>query len=129
MRKIKTIKQTIINSNEDLIKAIKHYRSIAKDSPIFFDTETTGLNIKYDKPFLIPWGYVIDDTAFIYCVDVDHNEHLFKQTAMAIVALAKIGGLVGHNIKYDIHMLNNIGVRTPDDIHYSGWDLWCKACL
>ena len=119
MRKIKTIKQTIINSNEDLIKAIKHYRRMAKDSPIFFDTETTGLNIKYDKPFLIPWGYVIDDTAFIYCVDVDHDEHLFKQTAMAIVALAKIGGLVGHNIKFDIHMLNNIGVRTPDDIHYS----------
>lgn len=121
MRNIKQINLKKIESKQDLINAIKHYKSISKGkgSIIFFDTETTGLNIKYDLPFLLPWGYISSDKiAYIYCVDRDANKNLFDQTAAAIVSMAKDKGLCGHNIKYDIHMLNNINVNTPNDIHY-----------
>lgn len=122
MRKIKEVKTKVLKTKADLIKAIKHYKSVTKKegSIIFFDTETTGLNIKYDLPFLLPWGYMSLDykTAYIYCVDRDADSDLFTQTALVIEKLAKQKGLCGHNIKYDIHMLDNIGVSLPDDLHY-----------
>lgn len=120
MLKIKELKLKKIECKEDLIEAIKNYKkkSLVETSPIFFDTETTGLNIKYDTPFLLPWGFVCKDVAYIYCVDIDANEHLFKQTAKAIIELAKTSALVGHNIKFDLHMLNNIGIDMPDEVHY-----------
>ena len=122
MRKIKEVKTKVLKTKADLIKAIKHYKSVTKKegSIIFFDTETTGLNIKYDLPFLLPWGYMSLDykTAYIYCVDRDADSDLFTQTALVIERLAKQKGLCGHNIKYDIHMLDNIGVSLPDDLHY-----------
>ena len=120
MRSLKTIVPKVLETKKDLIKAIKEYkqRTENKGSIIFFDTETTGLNIKYDTPFLLPWGYYVDDTAYVFCVDIDTNKELFEQAAAVLIKLAKQKGLCGHNIKYDLHMLNNIGVDTPDDIHY-----------
>ena len=122
MRKIEQVKLTPIKTMQDLLDAIKFYKKISKGegSIIFFDTETTGLNIKYDLPFLLPWGFLSPDnkTAYIYCTDIDINKSVFEQTAMAITALARDKGMCGHNIKYDIHMLNNLGITTPDDIHY-----------
>ena len=120
MRKINKVQLNIIKTMEDLISAIRFCKKeTGVHSTVFFDTETTGLNIKYDKPFLIPWGFLDKhNNAYIYCVDVDNNKHVFEQTAAAIVELTRTGTLVGHNIKFDIHMLNNIGVKTPDCIHY-----------
>ena len=122
MRKIKNMKLKQIHTMQDLLFAIKTYKKVTKGKGaiVFFDTETTGLNIKYDLPFLLPWGFLSPDnkTAYIYCVDRDENQHVFEQTAMAIIELAKDVALCGHNIKYDLHMLNNININTPDEIHY-----------
>lgn len=121
MRKIRRTYIKELFTTYDLIEAIDNYKqkTEGKGALIFFDTETTGLNIKYDLPFLLPWGFIDKyNDAYVYCVDVDKNKHLFKQTALTLVRLAKDEGLVGHNIKYDIHMLNNIGVKTPDNINY-----------
>lgn len=118
MRSIKNIETKVIKTKSDLIEAIKKYKSIKEGSRIYFDTETTGLNIKYDLPFLLPWGFRKDDTAYIYCVDREADEHLFLQTAIVILKLAKDQGLCGHNIKFDLHMLENIGVELPEDLHY-----------
>lgn len=121
MRKIRRTFIKELFTTHDLIEAIDNYKNKTegKGALIFFDTETTGLNIKYDLPFLLPWGFIDKhNNAYVYCVDVDKNEHLFKQTALTLIKLAKDQGLVGHNIKYDIHMLNNIGIETPDDINY-----------
>jgi len=120
MRKIAHLEMNELKSMDELVNTIKLYRqrTNGKGVPIFFDTETTGLNIKYDTPFLIPWGYYINDTAYIYCVDIDKDKHLFEQTALTVLLLAKEQGLVGHNIKYDLHMFTNIGVKLPETLHY-----------
>ena len=117
MRRIKEVKMKQLFTVEELIEAIKEYNK-SRGALLFFDTETTGLNIKYDTPFLLPFGYMYKDTAYIYCVDIE-NEETFYQAALSLIALARKGkGLCGHNIKYDLHMLNNIKINTPDNIHY-----------
>ena len=117
MRRIKEIVTKQIHTVDELVTAIKEYQK-THGALLFFDTETTGLNIKYDTPFLLPFGYMVKDKAYIYCVDIEDKE-TFYQAALSLIALARKGrGLCGHNIKYDIHMLNNIGINTPDEIHY-----------
>ena len=119
MRKIQNAEFKVLETKADLIRAIKIYKKVS-GGIVFFDTETTGLNIKYDTPFLLPWGY-LDKTkkkAYIYCVDREKNPDLFKMTALTISKLAEKSALCGHNIKFDIHMLNNIGVYPVDAIHY-----------
>ena len=57
MRKIQSAEFKVLETKADLIKAIKIYKKAGGDI-VFFDTETTGLNIKYDTPFLLPWGHL-----------------------------------------------------------------------
>ena len=80
MRKIRRTFIKEIETTSDLLDAIKTYKSMKEEGLlIFFDTETTGLNIKYDLPFLLPWGFIDKyNDAYVYCVDVDKNKHLFK---------------------------------------------------
>ena len=72
MRKIKEVKMKQLFTVEELIEAIKEYNK-SRGALLFFDTETTGLNIKYDTPFLLPFGYMYKDTAYIYCVDIENK--------------------------------------------------------
>lgn len=74
---------------------------------LIYDTETTGLNIIKDKPFMFQYGLV------------DHNLNLLeskwfhvKDTASRDVFkqhLQSVSTIVGHNIKFDIHMAINNG--------------------
>lgn len=91
-----------------------------KDKPKLgvFDAETTGLHIIKDKPFMWVFGWMIikeeqtDDLkgrvfAFDHCPEL-----LIKLFKMA----KNLKMLVGHNVKYDLHMLINGGV--PEDFVY-----------
>lgn len=129
MRKITEFNMQEICTLDDLKKAILTYKKVTQGEGaiIFFDTETTGLNIAYDKPFLIPWGFLDkDNKAYIYVVDVDVDKSVFHQTALVLIKLAHDKGLCGHNTKFDIHMLNNEGVETPDDIHYMDTQVYIR---
>ena len=71
-----------------------------------FDTETTGLHIKKDKPFLIQFGWLVPNTNFgrVYTYEPkkEFMESFFRMAR-------KLKYFIAHNIKYDIHMLSNIG--------------------
>lgn len=77
---------------------------------IIIDTETTGLNIINDKPFLIQYGLVdeqlnlINTVVFDPRIDVADRNHFEN-------LLQTIPTIVGHNIKFDIHMLINAGFK------------------
>lgn len=78
-----------------------------------FDTETTGLHIIFDKPFLFQFGFANTHTkkAYVYYIDLEQSPEIARQ---AIIACWKIANrtiyLVGHNIKYDMHMMINYGI-------------------
>ena len=72
---------------------------------IAFDTETTGLHLKADKPFLITLTF--DDQSRAIEVGKWHPavlQEVFNE-------LKTFKYVVGHNIKFDLHMLENIGVK------------------
>ena len=83
-----------------------------------FDSETTGLHIKKDKPFMWVFGWLIPRNKQVDGVKgrifaFDHNAKLLNK----LLVLSKSATmLVGHNVKYDLHMTINGGV--PEDFIY-----------
>ena len=65
-----------------------------------FDTETTGLHLKADTPFLMTLTF--DNTTYAVERDQIHQEIFDSMKHFDLV--------FGHNIKYDLHMLANIGI-------------------
>ncbi len=77
-----------------------------------FDTETTGLHIILDKPFLFQFGFVNEDTRKGYAFVIDLSKNLcfgiqVIQEWHTIAPLYK--KYIGKNTKFDLHMLKNIG--------------------
>lgn len=90
---------------------------------LIFDTETTGLNIVQDKPFLLAYSLVDENlnlisSASFFMGTADPKEMIkeaeFKQY------LQQAPTIIGHNIKFDLHMLLNIGypVSLVEDKNY-----------
>lgn len=91
-----------------------------KPTVVAFDTETDGLNIKYNKPFLLGFGFFSSDSKNIYSYTVDFeqlNNQLVTDTMYVFNhILSQTNEIIGHNITYDLHMLDNIGypIHYPD---------------
>ena len=109
MRKLRDI-QSEIETKQDLLDMIGLFKS-GKPGVIFFDTETDGIHIKNNKPFLLQFGFVVNvDELHIYYVDRELHPDLFQQTVLTMFKLAsKCEHLCGHNVKFDLHMLANLG--------------------
>lgn len=78
-----------------------------------FDTETTGLHITQDKPFLFQFGFLdeVHKTGYTYAVDLERQPELARQVIKAWHTVAKqLDIYLGHNVGYDLHMLQNIGL-------------------
>src|SRR5574342_358699 len=71
-----------------------------------FDTETTGLHILKDKPFLMQFGWVVPKQDFGRVFTFYPTQENMK---IFFLLAKKLKYLVAHNIKYDCHMLSNIG--------------------
>lgn len=93
----------------DMIELFKH----SPPDVCAFDTETTGLHIILDKPFLFQFGWICKDCmeGYAFSVDLERQPDLAKQVIKAwhkLVSTVEI--YLGHNVKYDLHMLINIGL-------------------
>ena len=107
-----------IETNQQANDMIKLYR-MYNPKACAFDTETTGLHIILDKPFLFQFGWLCPDCkeAYAFSVDLERQPKLSRQVIKAwhkLVSKADI--YLGHNIKYDLHMLTNIDLSytTPN---------------
>lgn len=76
-----------------------------------FDSETTGLHIILDRPFLFQFGWLdTDHTGQVYITDLEYNENLSHRVIQAWHRLAAtLPVYLAHNTKFDLHMLTNIG--------------------
>lgn len=79
-----------------------------------FDTETTGLHIIEDKPFVVQFGFIDMEKkqGYTYAVDLELYPELSRQVLTRWNKLAETLDIyLGHNIKFDLHMLANIGLE------------------
>ena len=79
---------------------------------IGFDTETTGLNIITDKPFLVSFGWSNGTDKCVYTADWT------KEIGNVLVNYANEHQIpmFAHNAKYDYHMFQNGGCEIPDSV-------------
>ena len=102
-----------IQTEEQASEMQKQFNSVLPNVGAF-DTETTGLHIIQDKPFLFQFGF-IDLKAmrgYAYAVDIEQTPSLaysvIKQWQSELAPKLKI--YLGHNVKFDLHMMTNYGL-------------------
>ena len=104
--------QQIITTNYQANNMIKLFKEVQPTIGAF-DTETNGLHIIKSKPFLYQFGFVDDktNTGYTYAVDLSKRSELARQVIIEWHKLAKtLKVYLGHNVKFDLHMLINIGL-------------------
>lgn len=100
---ISLYKRTIINTNQALENLV---REVAKSEGwLAFDTETTGLHLKKDTPFLVTLTF--DNKSYALELSTLRQSTLQK----LFDKMSVFDYVFGHNIKYDLHMLANIGIQ------------------
>ena len=96
-----------MTTNSDNIKIFVDKYNEHQPQIVVYDTETTGLNILKDTPFLIAFGF-------------EKNIFVMKPTAenLRVVydTISKSKVLIAHNAKFDYHMMINSGHPIPDHI-------------
>lgn len=104
-----------IKTNDDTVNMMLLFNEV---NPRYggFDTETTGLHITLDKPFLYQFGFIDEatKTGYVYAVDIERN----TEVAMTCIKnwynlCKKLDKLVGFNVKFDMHMMENLGLPYP----------------
>lgn len=88
----------------DFLKAFRNARPVITG----FDTETTGLNIGDDVPFLFVFGFLSRDHKEIHTVVIPTEQLDIIKQMFRIFSTTKL--LLAANIKYDLHMANNVGI-------------------
>ncbi len=100
-------KRVVIESRdafEELITKVKNGTSW-----LSFDTETTGLHLKKDIPFLLTLSF--DNET--YAIDLTTADKKLLQRLFD--AMKNFKYVIGHNVKFDLHMLKNIGINYLHD--------------
>lgn len=103
---------TTITTNEQANEMIRLFNEQTPEKG-GFDTETTGLHIILDKPFLFQFGWIVPELreGYTFVVDIERQPELAKQVITVWHTLAKtLKKYFAHNIKYDLHMMANLGM-------------------
>ena len=102
-----TMKQVSTSHDFEILKNI-----INKVKPKIgaVDTETTGLHIINDKPFVVQFGFLDPANKRGFTFVIEEKDKIFHEVLSYWHEVAKTLDIyMGHNIKYDLHMLANIG--------------------
>lgn len=94
-----------------------------------FDTESTGLHIIFDTPFLYQFGYVHPNgtDGYAYSVDIEKQPDLAKQVINVWHHFAKtFKYYCGHNVKFDLHMLININLPYDFEDNLTDTMFWIR---
>lgn len=99
----------LIRSTKELSELLKSFES----SPEFcVDTETTGLDISNDKPIGISLSKTAHEAYYISLQEKHIESPLEQMLALIRDFLENSKALkIGHNLKFDIQMLQNLGIR------------------
>lgn len=118
MLKLKWINVTI-TTNKQANEMVAQFHNL-KPSIGGFDTESNGLHIILSSPFLFQFGYIVPERGegYTYVVDLEKQPILARTVIQAWHKLAETLDIYfAHNIKFDLHMLTNIGLPyTADNI-------------
>ena len=98
---------THIVTDDDYNNFLKQI-ALSNPSIVVYDTETTGLNIIKDKPFLFAIGF--ENLVYTFEPKKEWLEKLWPQ-------LKAVEYLVAHNAKYDYHMMTNNETPIPEYIN------------
>ena len=80
------------------------------------DTETTGLHIVNDKPFVVQFGFLDQAHMRGYTFAIDLETPIADDVLSYWDSVAHtLKRYMGHNIKFDLHMLANIGHEYKGD--------------
>lgn len=103
---------TTITTNKEANSAMAQFDLLAPQIAAF-DTETTGLHIINDKPFIFQFGFLNPQIkeGYTYVVDIEQQPNLAGAVIRAWHKRVKQCKLyLGHNVKFDLNMLINIGL-------------------
>ena len=118
-----------ISSAEEANEA---FDKIAQIHPKYhaFDTETTGLHIIKDKPFLYQFGFIDEKSkrGWAYSVDIERQPELAKAVIKNWHEYLAKGKhiLIGQNIKYDLNMCINLGLPVSEDVRVTDLQFWIR---
>lgn len=90
-----------------------------KPNYLYYDTETDGLHIITSKPFLVSFGFKIDNHKYVITMDYDKdimNKFWKRISKSSLKNNDNFIGVGAHNAKYDYHMMENGGSPIPEDI-------------
>ena len=81
------------------------------------DTETSGLHIINDTPFVVQFGFldIPNMRGFTFAVDLEHCSFADEVLTYWESVAHTLKLYMGHNIKFDLHMLTNIGHKYEDN--------------
>lgn len=99
-----------IYTDEDVDNMLSLYRATEVEATAF-DTETTGLHIIYDTPFMFQFGWYSGNKGCTFVVDNTDMQFFLRVITFwqALVVSSPID--LGHNVKFDLHMCANIGIK------------------
>lgn len=92
------------------------------------DTETDGLHITNNKPFLVQFGFLDPKNlrGYTFAIDLETNPIAEEVLTYWEQVAHTLKAYMGHNIKFDLHMLANIGheykdTNLTDTMFYIRW--------